>query len=217
MLISRRHRFIFVHIPKCGGTSVYHALRHSAGLWQRVLNNLFDRNLLYIKLEVPFFSIQNFGMHLHAYQIQEILGKEVFSDYWVFSFVRNPREREVSEYHYALKNPNHREHRAISALRDFDDFIRWRFSVDKLNCKSQKSYLVDIDGKMLANYVGNTSTIDEDLKHICNRFGIEDVAIARKNSSNHSAYQEYFNSETQRAVREFYQDDIEEFGFEFDS
>ena len=192
-----------------------HALRRNTELWQRALNNLYDRNLLSVNLKIPFLHIYNFGAHFHAYQIKFILGELEFSQYWVFSFVRNPWDREVSEYHYALRNPNHRQHHAVKNLADFDEFIDWRFSTDIKNCKTQRSYLQDIDGKLLVDYVGKVHTLEADLERICKKLKIKKPDLERKNKSEHERYDRYYSTKTIEMVAKVYKEDVDEFGFNF--
>ncbi len=213
MLISRKKNFIFIHIPKCGGTSVHNALRGYAELYQRFFNNLYDRNLLEINIRTPFLNIYNFGGHCHAYQIEYVLGRDKFERFFSFSFVRNPWDREVSEYHYALRGP-HRRHREVKGLKDFDDFLNWRFTSDIKSCKTQRSYLVDINGKLLVDHVGKVHSMDHDFNEICKMLNIE-ATLERKNRSDHRRYVDYYKERTVKMVEEVYKEDVETFGFAF--
>ena len=73
MLISEKHKILFVHVQKTGGTTIEHVLRH---------------NIPDIKRIAP----------KHAYLKDAPVD---ISQYWVFSFVRNPLDRLVSRYMFA--------------------------------------------------------------------------------------------------------------------
>ena len=74
-MISHKHKFIFVHIPKTGGTSI---------------ESLFIRNA-HIK-DVP-------GKH---HMVRNLDG-ELLKKYFAFTFVRNPWDRMVSYYKFRIK------------------------------------------------------------------------------------------------------------------
>ncbi|WP_018995112.1 sulfotransferase family 2 domain-containing protein [Thioalkalivibrio sp. ALJ2] len=95
MIISDRHRFVFVHIPKCAGTSVRQPLtpfnewRFAGPPWQ--LENeelgLLDYG------HIPLITLRD---HF-AYDFNKV------RDYWSFSVVRDPHSRFASSVSQRLK------------------------------------------------------------------------------------------------------------------
>lgn len=81
-MISHRHQFIFVHIPKTAGTTIRAA---------------FYRE--YDELHNPH--------HAGISKIKESLSEEVFQSYFKFGAVRNPWDREVSRYTYIKEEFRH--------------------------------------------------------------------------------------------------------------
>ena len=88
-MINHRHRFIFIHIPKTGGTSMEDVL----GAWFSMKRERYARWL-------P--GVKHWAQHL---TMSEILHRQ-FSNknkarrperYFKFAFVRNPWDRLVSE------------------------------------------------------------------------------------------------------------------------
>ena len=84
VVISHDKKCIFIHIPKCGGTSVEDVIwpkgkgRTEEDLWMGFVNRFENK-------------YQTGGLqHLLAWQVREEVGSDVFSDYYKFSFVRNP-------------------------------------------------------------------------------------------------------------------------------
>jgi hypothetical protein len=80
-LVSDSRKFIFIHIPKTGGTSIESALKD------------------YCIAE----SLSRPGSDTHASAISTrvLYGKEKFDKYFKFAVVRNPYERELSYFFYA--------------------------------------------------------------------------------------------------------------------
>ena len=96
VIVCNRHRFIFVHLHKTGGTSVTRALDPLLG-WNDVIcgatqfGNAVDRAYR-----------QRFGLHkhCHARDIRAVVGEEIWREYFTFAFARNPYSRAVSLYTY---------------------------------------------------------------------------------------------------------------------
>jgi hypothetical protein len=72
-MINHKHKFIFIHIPKCGGLSVSTALE-----WVGLRHHTME------------FYMKNYA----DYDLDE---------YYKFTFVRNPWSRVVSWYFYHMK------------------------------------------------------------------------------------------------------------------
>ena len=80
MLISKKRKFVFIHIPKTAGTSI-----------SVLLKNRYKRDV-----------VENMKTHVHARHIIQHLEEqgENWQHYFFFSFVRNPFERLHSLYHF---------------------------------------------------------------------------------------------------------------------
>src|ERR1041384_4475014 len=92
-MISRTYRCVFVHIPKCGGTSIEKALwkpseRTEENLWRGFVDEYHN-------------AYQTGGLqHLKAFQIKHYLGSAEVDSYFNFAFVRKPYSRAVSQFNY---------------------------------------------------------------------------------------------------------------------
>ena len=84
MVVIHKKKCIFVHIPKCAGTSMEQFLKDYG-------NN-----------EIEYFGVfKNRSLHhLTAYELLMSLRKKKFSKYYRFSIVRNPYDRLLSEYYW---------------------------------------------------------------------------------------------------------------------
>ena len=79
MPISFKHRAIFIHIPKTGGQSISKYLDIPKGSPK----HYYWEGLTHLKLSMI---------------------KENIEGYYIFTFVRNPYDRILSEYHWRMKN-----------------------------------------------------------------------------------------------------------------
>ena len=96
-MISHKHRTIFIHIPKCGGTSVEQAVINDLGPY----TTHTKRALLLQRNTEP-----NCGppclAHMSAdeYRDYNHVPAWMWADYWKFGLVRNPFHRVASFYRY---------------------------------------------------------------------------------------------------------------------
>lgn len=207
MLISKKHRFLFIHIYKTGGTSITSALLPFCGnIWQQRGAALLRRLNMLCLTPQPYFK------HAKASELAAKLGQEIFESYFSFAFVRNPWDWQVSLYAYILKDVGHFQHQRVKGFRDFDEFIRWR-------CREAKSYQKDFifsaSGEQLVDFVGRFERLEDDFQTICARLGVS-ARLPKLNVSNTKPYQEYYNKETIELVRRKFQGDIDAFGYEFE-
>ena len=78
-MISHKHKSVFIHVPKCGGTSVEHVLEP--------------------------IGFAHHGYHYHQTHNQ-VLSNNKIKDYFKFSFTRNPFDKLVSEFKWYTDQSN---------------------------------------------------------------------------------------------------------------
>lgn len=94
MIINHQHRLVFIHIPKCGGTSVRNTLRHlheGDAIWDVVGRQPHPALGVIAYNHLPLKSIKDHFPKLY----------EDISNYESFAIVRDPKIRfisSVSEY-----------------------------------------------------------------------------------------------------------------------
>lgn len=201
MLISHKHKFIFIHVFKVAGTSIRHALNPycQPRFTERVRRKLIGR---------PKLSI-DFDHHAKASEVKEAIGARKFIDYFKFAFVRNPWDWQVSLYHFTLQNPQHFQHEEVRKLKGFDEYIDWR--VTKGMCY-QSSFTHDQEGNCLVDYIGRIENLEDDFKNICNRLNIY-CQLPFENKSEHDDYMDYYNTTTYNLIAEAYKSEIELFRY----
>ncbi|HEX3109804.1 MAG TPA: sulfotransferase family 2 domain-containing protein [Thermoanaerobaculia bacterium] len=192
MLLSLRHKFIFIHIYKAAGTSVTHALRP------------FTREPWWRRRAVP-----RLPDHITAAELREIIG-DLFDRCFKFTFVRNPWDWQVSLYHYMQQTRKHPQHRLVSAMT-FDDYIRWRVTEDK---HLQKEFVTDAGGKTIVDFVGRFENLEDDFAVACAKIGIS-ATLPHTNRSRHADYRTYYDDVTRELVASHFREDIEMFGYTF--
>ena len=137
----------------------------------------------------------------------------MYEQYWKFAFVRNPWDWLVSYYHFVTSRPNHRNHRKLSALGSFENYIRTMAVKPKFQ---QKDFVTDSQGKLIVNFVGRFETLQQSVSTINEQLGVQINIGNKRNTSRHRDYRTYYNSELIRIVQTRYRPDIEFFGYQFD-
>lgn len=207
MLISKKHKFLFIHIYKNAGTSITNALLpFAANEWQWFAS----RALKKFNLLAPFHP-SPYPMHIKGPELISVMGKEAFESYFSFAIVRNPWDWQVSLYRYMLKDPIHPQHELAKTFGSFDRYIQWRCH-EEVRC--QKDFIYSQDNQLLVDFVGKFETLDTDFRSICARIGIAAV-LPKLNVSNETPYRQYYTDETRDLVRRTFAPDIKLFGYDF--
>ena len=207
MLISNKHKFIFVHIYKNAGTSITEALRPFAlSSWQWKVHRALKKR----RIPSPFFEPHPFNSHIKASEIKNSLGEKNFKEYFSFAIVRNPWDWQVSLYRYMLKLETHHQHKLVKDLGSFEEYIKWR-------CENEVCYQKDFiyeNNKLLVDFVGRYETLDSDFNAICSRIGIS-ASLPKLNISNTQPYQTYYSENSKELIRKAFNPDIQTFNYEF--
>ena len=207
MLISRKKKFIFIHIYKNAGTSITNALIPIAA------SKLQLKLMRLIKfLNLRCYDLQPYSGHIKASELVKLMGKENFKSYFSFAIVRNPFDLQVSLYLYILMMTNHYQHEIIKNLGSFDAYIKWRCDE---NNELQRDFVYSEDGELLVDFIGKYEDLENDFKIICDRIGVTLILPRLNVSDNRKEYQQYYTEESIELVRHAFEADFSLFGYDF--
>lgn len=208
MLLSIEKRFLFVHVPKTGGTSVARALdpwvvHPPLTPFNKLLSRFrLQRDPAKVRLRVH-------GTLADAYSQ---LPREFADSLFKFAFVRNPWDRLVSEYSFILARDNHPRHAEVKALPDFLAYLR--YEKQRARGRSQARMLAAPAGRPEIDFVGRFENLSADFSAACSHMGV-DAALPHLNKTKHRDYREFYDASSQAYVAEAWSDEIEAFGYEF--
>jgi len=212
MLISHRHRFAFIHVPKTAGSSVAFALwPHADHVDQYWMTRGLARVGIHVNHYAPY-RLKKFRTHTPAAVLQRQLPAEVFADLFKFAFVRNPWDLLVSSYHFLLANGRHHRRRHASRLQSFAAYAAYEIRRGKM---SQSAMLAGHDGRLLVDFVGRFESLADDFAFICRVLELE-ATLPRANTSRHADYRSYYDDRLAAEVGRFFAADVERFGYAFD-
>lgn len=199
-MISHKHKFIFIHIPKCAGSSIESFFGYNLWDKKKFPSNFYSYDLALGK--DPYTN--KYLQHLTINEIREMKNSAI-NDYFSFSFVRNPWSRHLSDFFFFGNRKK----------CDFKNFLLNPPKVDLSHAIPQFDFVYSSSGQLLVDFVGKFENLQEDFNTVCDKIGIPQQQLPYKNKSKHKHYTEYYDDETREIVAEKYAKDIEYFGYKF--
>lgn len=207
MIVSHRHRFIFVPIPKTGTHSVRQALREHLGPED------IEQVGLFVNKRFPFADLAAIRHgHFSVAQVRPYLGEETVNAYFKFGFVRNPFDRFVSYCAFMTRQYGAFEQDPQGTMRKILFELR---PTDHVHFQTQASLLARDDGQLDVDYVGRVEQMQADYDAVCARIGIPSRALDKVNSSKRGDYRQYYDQALIDGVAELYRRDLDLFGYSF--
>ena len=216
-MISHKHKFLSIRIPKTGSTSVTTILKPYFDIEGEDIGSR-EGNTYYHHRTTKYMKSHFEKMEWN------------FDDYFKFAFVRNPFEREVSSWEYAHKIVHMYEKYKETKSNLCPDKRVYNQKLQIVKMKNFKTLcsrqFTDYDTysmfyrdkhteKNLLDFIGKFENLQEDFNTICDKIGIPQQHLPHKNKSKHKHYTEYYDDETKQIVAERYAKDIEYFGYKF--
>jgi len=176
-------KLIFIHIPRCGGTSVELALKMfyflDDGYKQR-----FDKAIRHFFAEKYYRYMYGYGIkdgkamqHFLYSDYIKLLGKKAFDGYYKFAIVRNPYTRFVSTYHWCQI-----EGIGKIAGQSIDDFISYCEEIVKKGYYNltiyhdhmipQYKFIYDDNNKLMVDDLFRVERYGEVVKMLKDRYGV---------------------------------------------
>lgn len=215
MLISHFNKWIFIHIPKTGGSSITSSLWSHADVQGASLQQLKNPSL-----NLPNKKIDlNFFQHDTSAEISQKMqdhGYHPYKDYFSFAFVRNPWSRAVSTWVYWNKLVSSGKGfpwciEAVNNCENFSEFVFSKYFSDR----SQLDFLTNQKGDIIVDYIGKLETIEKDFLIISKKLNLNNLNLPHENSTKHRFYTKFYNKDTISKVYNTYNKDIDFFGYDF--
>lgn len=228
MIVSHKHKFIFLKTAKTAGTSVEHALRTLCGP-DDIITPVFPDEGIGMGLpaqnyeSAPRFPSRDwlcrfrsrlrfksapgdFYNHMPGWRVQARIGDEMWNGYFKFCFERNPWDREVSQFFFKRGSNGH--------TGSFADHLK---ALERNRLRNWEIY-TDHD-KPLVDFVGCYENLEADLKLALQKCGIDwtgELPRAKaKFRTDKRPYRELYDDRSRELVARTYHREIEYFGYEF--
>lgn len=205
-VLSLSHNFLFIHIPKTGGNSV-----------QIILENYSEDKIVAYPHQDGVERFEVHGTytkwkHDCLADYRRVIPSDIYARLFRFSVVRNPWSRAVSFYF----SPHHWVKRRQTPHWSRDLFLT---TLDGL--KSNVAYLKTSDGLKDLDRIIRYERLDQELPEALRCIGIDPAKhqLPHVNRSHVGDYRGYFQDDPElvAVVRDRYREDIEHFGYSFES
>lgn len=193
--------YIFIHIYKCGGTSLREILKND------ITFNILKSHSTALEVKKYFYEKKVF---------------DYFNNSFIFSFIRNPFEWTVSLFNFIKYNVEHENYNEIKEY-DFDDFCKWivkAIAIKKQNTNGTYNtlteFLYDNENNLLVDFVGRIENYEHDIKQIAKIINIDINEIPKLNKNKiQSDYKLYYNPDTKTIIEKLFKKDLENFNYSF--
>jgi len=213
---------IFIHIPKNAGMTV----RHSEPLKKVVMpaGPAVHKSEKYTKAVLE--QMNSIGDH-HGFEHARWRDckRGLIEAHGSFAIVRNPWDRVVSRYFFAKKviEVEKKEPAGKHPLDSFEHFLEDRHKWANVKYMwhravrgwyPQSDHVTDENGKIRCDIL-RFENLNNDL---CAYFGLKEMTRARNVTAlNPGTYKDVYTPETIQIVADWYKEDIDRFGFDFDT
>lgn len=190
MRISERHGMVFLANPKCASNTV-----------ERYLHaHMSD-------VVSPEGMIRHAGPdHLFNYLREHDLDRD---DFIVFTTTRNPWDRMVSLYSYALRRPDSAWHPGAVEAGSFSRFLRSETVADFQTKFGLHGFTHRSCGTRNVDVVIPTEQFSTQLPLMFARYGVEFVEIGvHANASDRGGYRDYYDDADRDFVAQLFRDDV---------
>lgn len=215
MIISRGRRYIFVHIPKTGGTSLAQALEARA-MKDDILIGDTPKALKRRKRLKGVTTRGRLWKHATLADIDGLISSEEIADMFCFTLVRNPWDRAVSYYHWLHEQTFDHPAVALAQSTDFNAFVLHPQTRAAFAAQPAAHYMTDARGQERADACVRLEHLAEDLAPVEAHLGFALVVPRENRSARDPDWRHYYTEAGAAAVAEACAADIARFGYRFD-
>ena len=230
MIISHKHKFVFIHTTKVAGCSIVDALLgYHVGTSGKHWPDVDQKDAL------RFITHGSYGITSPYHNCLDLQGHAVaraakdyfkvkgwdWDKYYKFGFMRNPWDRAVSMYSYGLRliDEGSQSKWLHAYKKGFKHFLITAYDCDPYSTdsfQSQARYFSDYSG-IIVDHIGKYENLQDDFNLSCRSIGIPMQNLPHVNKSKHKHYTEYYDDETIALVAKNHAEDIELGGYTYDS
>ncbi|MEZ5828260.1 MAG: sulfotransferase family 2 domain-containing protein [Hyphomicrobiales bacterium] len=232
MIVSHKHRFIFLKTKKTAGTAIEAALSELCGPDDiitpyreeseldrkglkpqnyRINHPAKPKRSLWRRLtrrpERYYHPTVGYYEHMPASLVRTYVGEEVWRSYYKFAFDRNPWDRQVSWYLYKTKSKRARP-----------SFERFMASRRRAYVDNHEIYM--LDGALAVDFLGHYEHLEEDLNKALAAAGVKQRIEVPKvnvtpNKDGTIDYRSYYSPALRELVASWYAPEISllDYGF----
>ncbi|MGN2275058.1 sulfotransferase family 2 domain-containing protein [Priestia megaterium] len=213
MIISHKHKFIFLKTVKTAGTSIEISLSRYCDKEDIITPIAPEDEKMRARLNVKpqnFMDSNNkqrkFFNHYRADKIKKTIGEDIWNSYYKFSFDRNPWDKVISHYYFKTG-------KSKSGI-SFDQFLQ----ANKF--KGAYNYpIYTINDELSVDFLGKYENLNEDLTKICKEIGIPFDGWLPKAKGNFRKdqrhYRQLYSKNQKELIEQYFKKEIDLLGYDF--
>jgi hypothetical protein len=216
MILSRGRRYIFVHIPKTGGTALTLALEARAMKDDILIGDTPKARARRGRIR-GVKSAGRLWKHSTLADIAGLASDAEIADYFTLTLVRNPWDRVVSYYHWLRAQSFAHPAVGLARARDFSGFLNHPQTQASLAAWPYAAYMRDRTGEEQCRLFLRLEHLDDDIAPFEAHLGFRLTPLARANESDRRRDWRPFYSDADAAlIAEISAEDVARFGYRFD-
>lgn len=216
MYLSRGRKFLFLHIPKTGGTALTLALEARA-LKDDIIVADTPKGRARAGRQKRLETAGRLWKHSTLADIDGLVTPADLADLTLLTLVRNPWDRLVSYYHWLRAQNFTHPAKDLSQRLDFSGFINHPLVGQSLLHWPAEAYFRDRSGKLHPAHYLRLEALAEDMEPFEQRLGFRLTPLARHNQSDRlQDWRSYYSDADAALIGRLCATDIARFGYRFD-
>lgn len=216
MIVSPSRGYIFVHIPKTGGTSLALALEARAAADDILIGDTPKARARRRRL-AGVRTAGRLWKHARLADIEGLVSREAIAAAFVFTLVRNPWDRVASYYHWLRGQRFAHPAVAIARQTDFAGFLAHPHTQASLSAETFGAYVTDGAGREHCDLWLRLERLEEDVARLESRLGLRLAPLPHANASDRPRdWRPLYTDATAALVGRLCAADIARFGYRFD-
>jgi len=193
MIISHRHRYIFLKSRKTAGTSIQTALEEHCGPDDLILTG---------------GKITEINEHSKIEEVRKYVGKNIWSSYFKFAFTRNPWDLVISRYYWDQRGVD-------CSIKGFKKWVK-KYLKDGGYLNDLQFRYATINDRIRVDFVGSYEHLQHDFNYICEHVGLGEVRLAKEKfgyRGKEKGYTQFYTKKLAKKIGIAFQKDASLFGY----